>query len=112
MRIAGAVLGLAGGIAMVVGALGPWATTPLLVVHGWSGIGLPLIVAAAIALAAQGIHLFAPNRGWLVVSLSLGLFTLIYGCGIAFPSKDGFVAAIARDLYARTLNGHNVPAVL
>jgi len=70
-------------LGMVIGALGPWARTPLLTFSGWAGIGLPLVLISFAALALQVMYAFVPRRVWLVLSALVALVSFLGACALA-----------------------------
>jgi hypothetical protein len=86
ISVAGAICA----IGMCVGALGPWARTPVISFSGWAGIGLPLVVLAFIALAIQILHAFLPRRTWQVICLLLGGLSLV--CAIVLAILEAVLS--------------------
>ena len=107
-------IGIVAAAAMCVGALGPWARTPVISFSGWAGIGLPLVVLAFVALAIEVLHVFVPRRAWLVLCILVGAVNLI--CAIILGllesvlSRAGSLLAflVARGAHEDVLSSHPV----
>lgn len=87
-----AVAGALCALGMCVGALGPWARTPVISFSGWAGIGFPLVILAFVILAIQVLHGFVPRRAWLVLNLLLGAFTLV--CAIVLALLESVLSRV------------------
>lgn len=73
-----ALLAYGGFLAVIIGSIGPWATTPLSSVAGTSGDGVMTIAAAALGLITLAIGWMPFARVFAVAAAAIGVYDAVH----------------------------------
>lgn len=96
-----AVGGIGGAVAFAVGALGPWARTPVVSISGWALIGYPLVLAAVVVAVLLVAYVVTGHRMWLWLvtcsSLLLVVVSLLLATAVELLSDAGSLLKLILD---------------